>query len=127
MKIYDLTSSLEEIPYAVKIRGLTLSREYQEKRRSKKPSNSILISSLDNPLEEEVLRRIFGISKEKIENIQKKEYVTVYADYIEKEEGIIFIEFLDKNNTQIGPRIKLRIISRNAEGSNQKSSGDNHE
>ena len=44
MRIFDLSSSPQEIPYAIKIRGLTLSREYQEKKRSKKPSNSILIS-----------------------------------------------------------------------------------
>jgi len=121
MRIFNLSSSPKEIPFAVKIRGLTLSREYQGKKRSKKPSNSILISSLNSSKEEDVLRKILGISKEKIENIQRKEYVTAYADYIEKDEGMIFIEFLDKNNAQVGPRIKLRIIPRNVTESNQET------
>lgn len=121
MRIFDLSSIPKEIPFAVKIRGLTLSREYQGKKRSKKPSNSILISSLNNSKEEDILRKILGIGKEKIENIQKKEYVTAYADYIEKDEGMVFIEFLDKNNMQVGPRIKLRIIPRNVNETNQET------
>ncbi len=113
MRIFDLTSEPVEVPYAVKIRGVTLSREYQEKKRSKKPKLSILISSLNNPEEEEIIKRIFGIKKEQITNIRDKEYITVYADYLEKEEGIIFVEFLNKESEQVGPRIKLRIVSRN--------------
>ena len=122
MRIYDLSSKPIELPYAIKIRGLTLSREYREKQRSKKPSNSILISSLNNPEEEDILKKILGIGNEKIENIQKKEYITAYADYIEENEGIIFIEFLDKNNKQVGPRVKLKIIPREVNDSNEKNS-----
>ena len=122
MRIYDLSADPSELPYAIKIRGLTLSREYQEKQRSRKPSNSILISSLNNPAEEDVLKMILGVGNENIENIQKKEYVTAYADYIEENEGIIFIEFLDKNNKQVGPRIKLKIISREVNNTNKNNS-----
>lgn len=110
VKLYKLSAGIEQVPYAIKLRGLTLSREYQKKKRPKKPAYSILISSLDNAIEEDTLRLFLGISQESIENIEKREYVTVYADYLDKEEGLIFVEFLDKTNKQTGPRIKLRIV-----------------
>ncbi|MHA1952764.1 MAG: hypothetical protein ACW96U_02330 [Candidatus Heimdallarchaeaceae archaeon] len=87
MRIFDLKTEPQEIPYAVKIRGTTLSREYQEK----------------------------GITQENVEKIKGKEYVTVYADYIDEEQKIIFIEFLNSLNKQVGPRLKLRIIPREPE------------
>jgi rRNA maturation protein Rpf1 len=118
VRLFSLTDDIEELPYAIKIRGLTLSRDYQEKRRKRKPSFSILISTLENPTEEIILRKFLGISNESIEKFKDKEYVTVYADYIDKDEGIIFIEFLDKDNKQTGPRIKLRIVQRNTKNNN---------
>ncbi len=113
VRFFSLIGEIEELSYAIKIRGLTLSRDYQEKRRRRKPAISILISTLENPIEEDVLRKFLGISNESIEKFRDKEYVTVYADYLDKDEGIIYIEFLDKNNKQTGPRIKLRIVKRN--------------
>ncbi|MHA2307665.1 MAG: hypothetical protein ACXABJ_00070 [Candidatus Heimdallarchaeaceae archaeon] len=115
MRIFDLKTEPQEIPYAVKIRGTTLSREYQEKQRNKKPAFALLISSLKNPEEENVIRRILGITQENVEKIKGKEYVTVYADYIDEEQKIIFIEFLNSLNKQVGPRLKLRIIPREPE------------
>ncbi|MHA1516728.1 MAG: hypothetical protein ACTSPF_14455 [Candidatus Heimdallarchaeaceae archaeon] len=51
--------------------------------------------------------------------------MTVYADYLDKDDGIIFLEFLDKNNKQTGPRIKLRIIERQIQDNNlNKIAGD---
>lgn len=125
VRLFSLTDEIEELSYAIKIRGLTLSRDYLEKRRQRKPAVSILISTLENPVEEEILRKFLGISNESIEKFKDKEYVTVYADYLDKDEGIIFIEFLDKNNKQTGPRIKLRIIKRNVQNKDiEKLDGD---
>ena len=125
VRLFSLTNEIEELPYAIKIRGLTLSRDYLEKRRQRKPAVSILISTIENPVEEEILRKFLGISNESIEKLKDKEYVTVYADYLDKDEGIIFIEFLDKNNKQTGPRIKLRIIKRNVQNKDiEKLDGD---
>ncbi len=120
VRLFNLTDKIEEIPYAIKIRGLTLSRDYQEKGRKRKSAVSILISTLENPVEEEILKKFLGITNESIEKIKDKEYVTVYADYLDKEDGIIFLEFLDKNNKQTGPRIKLRIIERQIQDNNTK-------
>ena len=84
-----------------------------------------MISTLENPVEEEILRKFLGISNVSIEKFKDKEYVTVYADYLDKDEGIIFIEFLDKDNKQTGPRIKLRIIKRNVQNKDiEKLDGD---
>ena len=125
VRLFNLTDKIEEIPYAIKIRGLTLSRDYQEKGRKRKPAISILISTLENSVEEEILKKFLGITNESIEKIKDKEYVTVYADYLDKNDGIIFLEFLDKNNKQTGPRIKLRIIERQIQDNNtNKISGD---
>lgn len=125
VRLFNLTDKIEEIPYAIKIRGLTLSRDYQEKSRKRKPAVSILISTLENSVEEEILKKFLGITNESIEKIKDKEYVTVYADYLDKNDGIIFLEFLDKNNKQTGPRIKLRIIERQIQDNNtNKISGD---
>jgi rRNA maturation protein Rpf1 len=115
MRIFDLKEEPKEIPYAVKIRGLTLSREYQQKTRNRKPAFAVLISSLKNPEVEGIIRRILGITQENIENIKGKEYVTVYADYIDEEQKIIFIEFLNGFNKQVGPRLKIRVIPREPE------------
>ncbi len=115
MRIFDLKAEPKEFPYAVKIRGLTLSREYRQKQRNKKPAFALLISSLKKPEEERVIRQIFGVTQENIENLQDKEYVTLYADYIDKEQDIIFIEFLNKHNQQVGPRMKIRIVPREPE------------
>jgi rRNA maturation protein Rpf1 len=115
MRIIDLKEDPQEIPFAVKIRGITLSRDYQKKQKNKKPAYSVLISSLRNPTEEEVIRRVFGITKEKIENVRGKEFVTVYADYLDEDEKIIFIEFLNSLNKQVGPRLKIKIIPREPE------------
>ena len=118
IRIFSLADEIRELPYAIKIRGLTLSRDYQEKRRKRKPATSILISTLENPIEEDILRKFLGTSNESIEKLKDNEYVTVYADYLDKDEGVIFIEFLDKENKQTGPRIKLRIVERNIQKSN---------
>jgi rRNA maturation protein Rpf1 len=115
MRLFDLKTEPKELPYAVKIRGLTLSREYKQKQRNKKPAFAVLISSLKKPEEERIIRKIFGITQENIGTLENKEYVTVYADYIDKEQDIIFIEFLNKHNQQVGPRMKLRIIPREPE------------
>lgn len=114
-RIFDLKEKPKEIPYAVKIRGVTLSREYQQKQRSKKPAYAILISSLNNSEEEKVIRKMFGISKERVDSIKGKEYVTVYADYFDKEQKVIFVEFLDSYNQQVGPRLKMKIVPRKPE------------
>ena len=71
-----------------------------------------MISTLNNPKEEEILKRFLSISNTSVEKIRNSQYVTVYTDYLDKEEGLIFIEFLDKENSQVGPRIKLRIVDR---------------
>ncbi|NPD87277.1 MAG: hypothetical protein HGN29_01050 [Asgard group archaeon] len=115
MRIFDLKTAPQEIPYAVKIRGITLSREYQQKHRNKKPAFAVLISSLKNIEEENIIKRIFGITEDNIESIKRKEYVTVYADYIDEEEKIIFIEFLNGLNKQVGPRLKMKVIPREPE------------
>ena len=116
VRFFDLTSEIKELPYAIKIRGITLFREYsRENNKKNRPSHSIMISSLNHPKEEEILRRFFGISNTTIEEIEKSEYVTVYVDYLDKNEGVIFVEFLDKENNQVGPRIKLRIVDRKVE------------
>jgi hypothetical protein len=115
MRLFDLKTAPKELPYAIKIRGLTLSREYKQKQRNKKPAFAVLISSLKKPEEERIIRQIFGITQEDIGNLENKEFVTVYADYIDKKQDIIFIEFLNKYNQQVGPRMKLRIIPREPE------------
>ncbi len=116
VRFFDLTGKIIELPYAIKIRGMTLFREYNKENKKKaRPSFSIMISTLNNPREEEILKRFLGISNVSIEEIEKKNYVTVYADYLDKDEGIIFIEFLNKENSQVGPRIKLRIVDRKIE------------
>jgi rRNA maturation protein Rpf1 len=112
IRMFDLTESIKAIPFAIKLRGLTLSREYRNEKRKIKPIYSFLISSLNNIDEESVIRKFLGITNKKIDEIEEKEYVTVYADYIDKEEGLIFIEFLDKRNRQVGPRMKMKIITR---------------
>ncbi|MCE7743369.1 MAG: hypothetical protein GOP50_13035 [Candidatus Heimdallarchaeota archaeon] len=116
VRFYDLSAKITELPYAIKIRGVTLFRDYNKENKKKtRPSFSIMISTLNNPKEEEILKKFLGISNASIEEIEKKNYVTVYADYLDKDEGIIFIEFLDKENSQVGPRIKLRIVDRKVE------------
>ena len=116
VRFFDLSEEITELPYAIKIRGTTLFREYnKEGVKKSRPSSSILISTLNNQKEEEVLKRFLGISTKSIEELRQKNYVTVYADYLDKEEGLIFIEFLDKSNSQIGPRIKLRVVDREVE------------
>ncbi len=112
IRIFDLSDNIKEIPFAIKLRGLTLSREYQNKKRKNKPIYSFLISSLNNIDEESVIKKFLGITNKKIDEIEEKEYVTAYADYIDKDEGLIFIEFLDKRNRQVGPRMKMKIITR---------------
>ena len=112
IRIFDLSENHKEIPFAIKLRGLTLSREYQDKKRKSKPIYSFLISSLNNIDEEVVIRKFLGISNKKVDEIEEKEYVTTYADYIDKDEGLIFIEFLDSRNKQVGPRMKMKIITR---------------
>jgi len=112
IRIFDLTENAKEIPFAIKIRGLTISREYQNEKRKSKPNYSFLISSLNNIDEEAVIRRFLGITNEKVDEIEEKEYVTTYADYIDKDEGLIFIEFLDRRNKQVGPRLKMKIVTR---------------
>ena len=112
IRIFDLSENIKEIPFAIKLRGLTLSREYQNEKRISKPTYSFLISSLNNTDEESVIRKFLGITNRKIDEIEEKEYVTAYADYIDKDEGLIFIEFLDRRNKQVGPRMKMRIITR---------------
>lgn len=119
MRIFDLKTELKELPYAIKIRGMTLSREYQQKQRNKKPVFAVLISSLKNPNEEDVIRRILGITQKDIETIRGKEYVTVYADYIDEEQNIIFIEFLNSHNQPVGPRLKIKVIPREPEDLSQ--------
>ena len=112
IRIFDLSEKIKEIPFAIKIRGLTLSREYQKVKRKNKPIYSFLISSLNNLDEESVIKKFLGITNKKVDEIEEKEYVTAYADYIDKDEGLIFIEFLDGRNKQIGPRMKMKVITR---------------
>ncbi len=112
IRIFDLSENTKEIPFAIKLRGLTLSREYQNEKRKNKPIYSFLISSLNNVDEESVIRKFLGITNKKINEIEEKEFVTAYADYIDKNEGLIFIEFLDGRNRQVGPRMKMKIITR---------------
>lgn len=116
VRFFDLSEKIAELPYAIKVRGLTLFREYNKERSKKsRPSFSIMISTLNNQKEEDILKRFLGVSATSIDEISKKNYVTVYADYIDEGEGIIFIEFLDKENSQVGPRMKLRIVDREVE------------
>ena len=115
IRIFDLESEILELPFAIKVRGLTLSREYRKEQGTSRPAFSILISSLNNSEEEQILKRIFGITERSINEIEDKEYVTIYADYLDKNEGLIFIEFLDSKNKQVGPRIKLKVIPREPE------------
>jgi rRNA maturation protein Rpf1 len=115
LRIFDLEKEPIEIPYAIKIRGLTLSRDYQKKQSYRRISSSILISSLNNTEEEAIIKRVLGIAEENIEDLEEKNYVTVYVDYLDKDEGIIHVEFLDKNNSQIGPRVKMKIVPRKPE------------
>lgn len=118
IRFFDLSSKINELPYAIKIRGLTLFREYcSDDRKRKRPSYSIMISTLNSQKDEEILKRFLGISSVSIDKLEKSEYVTVYADYLDKDEGLIFVEFLDKENGQIGPRIKLRTVDREVEDS----------
>ena len=113
IRLFDLSDNISELPYAIKIRGITLSREYNKNNKRKtNPLYSILISTLNDSVEENVIKRFLGISNILIEEIKDKEYVTVYADYLDKDEGVIFIEFLDKDNNQVGPRLKLRVVDR---------------
>jgi len=116
VRFFDLSNEITELPYAIKIRGVTLFREYnKEGRKSSRPSSSILISTLNNQKEEDILKKFLGISTKSIEDLKRKSYVTVYADYLDKDEGLIFVEFLDETNSQVGPRIKLRIVERKVE------------
>ena len=112
IRIYDLTEEPRELPFAVKIRGLTLSREYTSKKNRKRPNYSILISSLSNSFENDVLRKVFQVTNIAIDKIKDENYVTLYADYLDKDEGLIFLEYLDNENRQVGPRMKIRIVSR---------------
>lgn len=115
MRIYDLTDKPKEIPFAIKIRGLTLSREYRKESSKSRPAFSILISSLENSFENDILRKVFQITNIGVDKIKGKSYVTLYADYLDRDEGLIFLEFLDNNNKQVGPRMKIRIVSREVE------------
>ncbi|MHA1302429.1 MAG: hypothetical protein ACTSQE_00110 [Candidatus Heimdallarchaeaceae archaeon] len=109
-RIFDLSGeSPVEFSYAIKLRGLTLSREYTSKRASQ-PQFGILISSLHNEEEENVLKLIFNIEEKEVNDVEHKRFVTAYADYIDEE--MIFIEFLDQNNNPVGPRMKLKVITR---------------
>ncbi|MBA7529341.1 hypothetical protein ES705_21537 [subsurface metagenome] len=115
LRIFNLVDSLQEFPYAIKIRGSTLSREYGKQSEGRSPKFSLLISSLNNAEEETIISRLFNTTTADISKLDKHDYVTVYADYLDKEEGLIFVEFLDKDNQQTGPRIKLRIVPRRIE------------
>lgn len=115
MRIFDLISEPKELPYAIKIRGLTLSREYLKSKKGSRPHFAVLISSLANTIEEEAIRRVFGVSIVDVENLKNKDYVTLYADYLDKDEGLIFLEFLDNKNLQVGPRMKIRVVPRSIE------------
>ena len=113
-RIFDLSKSEpKELPFAIKLRGLTLSRDYHAKK-IKRPSNLILISSIELN-EEKVLKTIFNITEQKVVDFEKNSFLTMYADYIDKDENIIFIEFLDSENNSVGPRMKLKIVSRRVE------------
>lgn len=115
MRMYDLTDKPKEIPFAIKIRGLTLSREYRKNNDRSRPVYSILISSLENSFENDILRKVFQITNIGIDKIKDKSYVTLYADYLDRDEGLIFLEFLDNNNKQVGPRMKIRVVPREVE------------
>ncbi len=115
MRIYDLTDEPKELPFAIKIRGLTLSREYRKENSRSRPVFSILISSLENSFENDILRKVFQITNIGIDKIKGKSYVTLYADYLDRDEGLIFLEFLDNKNKQVGPRMKIRIVPREVE------------
>ncbi len=115
VRIYDLTDKPKELPFAIKIRGLTLSREYRKESTRSRPVYSILISSLEKSFENDILRKVFQITNIGINKIKGKNYVTLYADYLDRDEGIIFLEFLDNNNKQVGPRMKIRIVPREVE------------
>ncbi|MBY8999894.1 MAG: Brix domain-containing protein [Candidatus Heimdallarchaeota archaeon] len=122
IRIYDLAEEPEELPFAIKVRGLTLSREYVKDKERARPVFSILISSLDNSHENEILKRVFRITNMGIDKIKDKNYVTLYADYLDRDEGLIFLEFLDKNNKQAGPRMKIRIVPREVEQTTKSES-----
>ena len=116
-RVFNLSSSeYEEFPFAIKLRGLTLSRDYHAKK-IRQPSNLILISNIDIS-EERILRTIFNITEQNIDDLERNSHLTMYADYIDKDERIIFIEFLDSENNSVGPRMKIKIVSRKIETAN---------
>lgn len=115
-RLFDISQEIKEIPYAIKLYGYTLEREYSRKRINKKrPAYAILISTITNKEHENLLKRIFNISEVSIEQIKDKPYVTVYADYIDPENEVIFVEFLNERNISIGPKLRFRIFPRNVE------------
>ena len=64
VRLFSLSSDITELPYAIKFRGVTLSREYtKEKKRQNNPAYSILISTLDHPKEEDIIKIIKEIKK----------------------------------------------------------------
>jgi len=115
LRIFDLRSKIQELSFAIKIRGVTLSREYRKNGVQRQPAFSILISSLENKEEEEIIKKVFGVTARKFNKTDSREFITVYADYIDKEEKLIFIEFLNNKDEQVGPRIKMKILPRRAE------------
>ncbi len=114
IKLYDLTSvSPIELPYAIKVRGLTLSREIVETKRKRQPNVALMISSLNNSDEEEILKKLFNTEPVDITGLGDSSFVNVFLDYIEeKGEKFIHVEFTDKEDYMVGPRMKLKVIPR---------------
>ncbi len=112
-RIFDLSKNDPiELSYAIKLKGLTLSREYT-KKRALQPNFTIFISSLKDKEAESILKLIFNIREDvPLDKSKNQRYVTIYADYIDEDEKIIFIESLNSQNESVGPRMKLKIIKR---------------
>ncbi|MHA1686464.1 MAG: hypothetical protein ACTSYD_08680 [Candidatus Heimdallarchaeaceae archaeon] len=115
-RIFDLSSGIKEMPYAIKLYGYSLEREYSKKKVTKRrPAYAILISSIGNKEHEKLLKQIFNVSEISVKNLKNKPYVTVYIDYLYPEDDIIFVEFLNEENISTGPKLKLRIVPRRVE------------
>lgn len=113
VRMFDLSTGVpKKLAYAIKIRGLTLSREIRTVKTNQ-PQYSILISTLKNEFKENALKRFLNIKKHSIEKLEETNYITAYADYIEENgEEFIFVEFTNKKDRPVGPRMKLKVIPR---------------
>jgi len=113
-RIFDLTGDeIKELPWAIKLYGYTLEREYRRKKRKRnQPSFLAFISTLNDSSAESVLKRIFNASAKKVSDLKGKNFVTAYVDYFDPNKRVIFVEFLDHEGVAVGPRLKLKIIPR---------------